>query len=81
MKRFRGGLVFKAHRLVFRSTLGLRVIQKKKEKRDLERLDGDGVGVREVREGESETTGYGPFALHAPIHWALLGGCDQEHGR
>ena len=28
--RFRGGLVFKAHRLVYHSTLGLRVIKKKK---------------------------------------------------
>jgi len=32
VKRFRGGLVFKAHRLVYHSTLGLRVIQLKKEK-------------------------------------------------
>ena len=32
MNRFRGGLVFnKAHRLVYHSTLGLRVIKKKKE--------------------------------------------------
>ena len=30
MKRFRGGLVFQAHRLVHHSTLGLRVIKKKK---------------------------------------------------
>ena len=29
MKRFRGGLVFKAHRLVYHSTLGSRVIKKK----------------------------------------------------
>ena len=29
MKRFRGGPVFKAHRLVYHSTLGLRVIKKK----------------------------------------------------
>ena len=29
VKRFRGGLVFKAHRLVYHSTLGLRVIKKK----------------------------------------------------
>ena len=28
-KRFRGGLVCKAHRLVYHSTLGLRVIKKK----------------------------------------------------
>ena len=31
MLRFRGGLVFKAHRLVYHSTLGLRVIKKKKD--------------------------------------------------
>ena len=31
MKRFRGGLVFKASRLVYHSTLGLRVIKKKKK--------------------------------------------------
>jgi len=30
VKRFRGGLVSKAHRLVYHSTLGLRVIKKKK---------------------------------------------------
>jgi len=28
MQRFRGGLVFKAHRLLYHSTLGLRIIQK-----------------------------------------------------
>ena len=31
MKRFRGGLVFKAHRLVHHTTLGWRVIKKKKK--------------------------------------------------
>ena len=31
MKRFRGGLVFKAHRLVYHSTLGLKVKTKKKK--------------------------------------------------
>jgi len=31
----RGGLVFKAHRLLCHSTLGLRVIKKKKKKTDL----------------------------------------------
>jgi len=31
-KRFRGGLVFKAHRIVYHSTLGWRVIKKKKKK-------------------------------------------------
>jgi len=32
VQRFRGGLVFKAHRLVYHSTLGLRVIKKKKHR-------------------------------------------------
>ena len=32
VKRFRGGLVFKAHRLVYHSTLGSRVIKKKKRR-------------------------------------------------
>ena len=31
-QRFRGGLVFKAHRLSHHSTLGLRVINKEKKK-------------------------------------------------
>jgi len=31
VQRFRGGLVFKAHRLVYPSTLGLGVIKKKKK--------------------------------------------------
>jgi len=40
VQRFRGGLVFEAHRLLYHSTLGLRVIEKKKradlvEDRDL----------------------------------------------
>ena len=30
MKRFQGGLVLKVHRLLYHSTLGLRVIKKKK---------------------------------------------------
>ena len=30
VQRFRGGLVFKAHRLVYHSTLGLRVMKKKR---------------------------------------------------
>ena len=31
VKRFLGGLVFKAHRLLYHSTLGLRIIKKKKK--------------------------------------------------
>jgi len=36
VKRFRGGLVFKAHRLVYHSTLGSRVIKKKKKTKKTE---------------------------------------------
>ena len=32
VKRFRGGLLFKAHRLLYHSNLGVRVIKKKKKK-------------------------------------------------
>ena len=32
VKRFRGGLVFEANRLVYHSTLGWRIIKKKKKK-------------------------------------------------
>ena len=32
MQRFRGGLVIKAHRLLYHSTLGVRVIRKKEKK-------------------------------------------------
>jgi len=34
VQRFRGGLVFKAHRLFYHSTLGLRAIKKKKKQLD-----------------------------------------------
>ena len=33
VQRFQGGLVFKAHTLLYHSTLGLRVIKKKKKKK------------------------------------------------
>ena len=33
VERFRGGLVLKAHRLVFHSTLGVGVIKKKRKKK------------------------------------------------
>ena len=41
-------------------------------------------GQREARErGERERDNrlHSPCVLHAPIHWAELGGCDQEQGR
>ena len=44
VKRFRGGLVFKAHRLLYHSTLGSRVTKKKKKKRLNGHLVWQGVG-------------------------------------
>jgi hypothetical protein len=56
VQRFRGGLVFKAHRLLYHSTLGLRVIKKKK--RD-GRLHAPFVDLRDVRLVR-EKAGFGP---------------------
>jgi len=46
----------------------------------LSRFRGMTSGRRERERGEREreTTGYEPFALHAPIQWAMLGVCDSE---
>jgi len=49
VKRFRGGLVFKVHRLLYDSTLGLRVIKKKRR-----------TGAHEV-EGRGGPAGRGVF--------------------
>ena len=40
VKRFRGGLVFKAHRLLYHSTLGSRVIKKKKKSTTCDETSG-----------------------------------------
>ena len=50
MKRFRGGLVFKAHRLVHHSTLGWRVIKKREDEDDPLR---SGVRVLVIQESMS----------------------------
>ena len=42
MKRFRGELVFKAHTRLYLSTLGLRLIKKKKEGADFEAVNDSG---------------------------------------
>jgi len=39
VQRFRGGLVFQAHRLLYHSTLGLKVMKKKEEKRGMDAAD------------------------------------------
>ena len=48
MKRFRGGLVFEAHILLYHSTLGLKV----KTKRGLDVID-DGAGGADGRRDQS----------------------------
>ena len=40
VQRFRGGLVLKAHRLFYHSTLGLRAMKKKKKKKKRDQLKG-----------------------------------------
>jgi len=35
---------------------------------------------RERGESEGDNRLHSLFALHAPIHWAMLGVCDQEEG-
>jgi len=44
VQRFRGGLVFKANRLLYHSTLGVRVIKKKKKRGGPPALRGRGGG-------------------------------------
>ena len=46
---------------------------------------GEGAERARVRErerewGNMETTGYEPFALHAPIHWAIKGHVIKNRG-
>ena len=49
MQRFRGGLVSKAHRLLYHSTLGLRVIKKMKKKSECRTAQGRGKRARSAR--------------------------------
>ena len=51
VKRFRGGLVFKAHRLLYHSTLGWRVIKKKREEPPIPQLGPDMADCGSYRKG------------------------------
>ena len=91
--RRRGGIVFEAHRLLYHSTLGSRVIKKKKKRSTVDaarpglssvpthirKSSGRGRG-REGERGERETRGYERFALHAPMHWAISGYVIKDTG-
>ena len=50
VRRFRGGLVFKAHRLLYHSTLGSRVIKKKKKAPCIANRAESGRATRDTRE-------------------------------
>jgi len=73
VKRFRGGLVFEAHRLVYHSTLGLRVIKRRRRKRACSEQTGPArykclyhsrkVDVRLPANGNSNSHGARPVHL------------------
>ena len=48
VQRFRGGIVFKAHRLLYHSTEGLRVIKRKREGRFRSRFRGFSAGTTSI---------------------------------
>jgi hypothetical protein len=79
VQRFRGGLVFKAHRLSCHSTLGFRVIKKKKLVDELDLLDKPlymlltaltSFGVSKV-----ETPGLDLFLPHVYAHFFKCQAC------
>ena len=67
VQRFRGGLVFKAHRLLYHSTLGLRVIKKKKEEQSESGgampsgYEPDEEDQTARKNATNKTAGYEPF--------------------
>ena len=65
-KRFRGGLVFKAHRLVYHSTLGLRVITKKKKKK--KKKKGADIGIQPRHSSRPAAT---PLLANHWTRWVL----------
>ena len=54
VKRFRGELVFKAHEILYRSTLGLRVIKKKKKMFEGRDLDETGVVAHDLTDRHAQ---------------------------
>ena len=77
VKRFQGGLVSKAHRVLYNSTLGSRVIKKKKKKKAVSVVEGD---LDELGERRNVVR---PFLrtielLEARLHFAGLQPCVQS---
>ena len=96
-KRFRGGLVFKAHRWLYHSTLGSRVMKKKKK---VHTAQGFGFGVESYPPtyssrcrpwglgcgvGCGETTGYEPLGFgvesYPPTYSSLPTSAMEDHHR
>ena len=69
MKRFRGGLIFKAHRLVYHPTLGSRVMKKRKKSANSEALVQE--PLREIAHADSQVMPRSPPPL------AFFGGGAQ----
>ena len=46
----------------------------------LDILGRESESASERERGERETTGYKPFALHAPRHWAIQGDLIKNRG-
>ena len=68
-QRFRGGLVFKAHRRVYHSTLGLREIKKKKKVHPPGLPDETCLDVSGVMEFKLVFRGYGGLSHTVLIKW------------
>jgi len=66
LERFRGGLVFKAHRWLYHSTLGSRVIKKKK-RRYLEHVRLRGEDIFELARGRIEVVVEGEVGVCAEL--------------
>ena len=74
MKRFRGGLVFKAHGLLYRSTPSSRVIKKKRS--SVERRDARVVGKAGLRDcSQVDTLG---VRYQSDNFWRAGGGSAVE---
>jgi len=64
-RRFRGGLVFKAHRLFYHSTLGSRVIKKKEEE------EVDSIFEHDFRDGPGGNVRHDGGALSVYMYLSL----------
>ena len=65
MQRFRGGLVFKAHRLFNHSILGLRVIKKRREPESVP--EGAGANLLEQKQSGYEPHEFTSDGLQATV--------------